>query len=151
MIFDTGDHPNVTANSWRYGLHRYHRVDSDAAIRDGLGVCGVYQGTANVRLVAENAEYGASYHELYHVKDHLHFVYFQQTMFLKSVKKATLKKAGDAGEDGGAHAELPKYLAGLGNGPYPHVISHDFLNPETCTQIIQLNEEYRGRRTAKSK
>jgi hypothetical protein len=139
MIFDTGDHPNVTANSWQHGFHRYHRVDDDSEIHDGLGVCGVYQGTSDLRTVVENAEYGATYHSLHHLKDHLHFVYFQQTMFLKSVKKATLKTEGA----GGAHTELPQYLASLGNGPYPHVISHDFVRQDTCTQIIQLNEEYR--------
>jgi hypothetical protein len=147
MIFDAKDHP-IPSDGYRHGFHAMHRVDfagAPADIDSGLGVCGVYKGSSDMGVVIANATKGSTQHAT-HFQNHLHFVYYQQTMMTGA--KDTLMKGGSVKDQtvkssSGAHASLDGYLQGLGDGPYPNVISHDFVKPETCAKIIALNAAYK--------
>jgi hypothetical protein len=147
MIFDSKDHP-IPTDGYKHGFHPMRRVDFAGApvdIDSGLGICGLYKGSSDMATVIANATKGSTQHAT-HTKNHLHFVYYQQTM-MTGAKDAVMKggsvKDQTVKSSSGAHASLDGYLAGLGNGPYPNIISHDFVKAETCTKIISLNPAYK--------
>jgi hypothetical protein len=160
MVFD-GKHTGLDPT---LGLHRFSKfeeLDGGGVPARGLTTCGTYANSKKIQVVVNEALSAAGRHAS-HNHDHLHFVYYQQTVPMKSVKhktleanttkKKTLGLLGDTGVvepyTGGAHVNLPHFLKDLVDYcntlkvPISHlvnVISHDFVDPNTCKQIIGLN------------
>jgi hypothetical protein len=157
MIFDglhTGLDPNL-------GLHRFSKFDDGGAVGQGLTTCGTYANKSKIKVVVDAALAAARTHAD-HNPDHLHFVYYQQTTPGGSIHHATVEKNttqkkrlglwGDTGVEepytGGAHVNLPHFIGTLRDmcakshehpSKFVNVISHDFVEPATCKQIIELN------------
>jgi len=155
MIFD-GKHTSLDP---AIGLHRFSKFeDTNAAADMGLTTCGTYAGSSKVNVVVEEAKKAAERHFNGHGFDHLHFVYYQQTMTLKSIESATHKLneksskiAGGKPYTGGARTNLPGFLGelttmanqyNLGVSRFANVISHDFVDVTTSRQIIGLNSGF---------
>lgn len=155
LIFD-GQHTSLDP---ALGLHKFSKYeDTNSTPAQGLTTCGTYAASSKVKVVAEKAKEAALRHFNGHARDHLHFVYYQQTMMLESIESATTAKkekelfSGKKKDyTGGARTNMPKFLAdlhmmasdqGADLAHYANVISHDFVDPTTCRQIIGLNKDF---------
>jgi hypothetical protein len=151
MIFD-GKHTSLDP---ALGLHRFSKYKGGGGSGYGLSTCGTYAASSDVKTVLATATQASEAH-FYHGRDHLHFVYYQQTMSLESIEAATTKpnekkflSNKEKPNTGGIRAQLPGFLgelqrmAAAAPGTHvPHfanVISHDFVDPVTCHQIVSLN------------
>ncbi len=155
MIFD-GKHTSLDP---AVGLHRFSKwEDTNSAPADGLTTCGKYAASPKTKVVVKEALEAAAGH-FYHAADHLHFVYYQQTLTLKSIEAKTtaVNKSETFGKreipySGGVRSNLGNFLDELralaGKTPntpvwrFVNVISHDFVDAMTCRQIIELNENF---------
>jgi hypothetical protein len=147
MVFD-GQHTNLDPG---VGLHPFAKFeDTRASPATGLATCGVYANSSKLREVVGKALEAAEAHFPNHDARHLHFVYYQQTVTLKSIEDATTAPKGKKSYSGGARSSLGDFLGELramaekSNVEVPriaNVISHDFVDPITCRQIIRLNKD----------
>jgi hypothetical protein len=154
MIFD-GQHTSLDP---ALGLHRFSKYeDTGSAPANGLTTCGTYAASSKVKVVVQAAKNAAESHFKGHGRDHLHFLYYQQTMMMESIESATLGvnktdfKGKEKSYSGGARTNLPGFLGELqamarqNNAEVSHfanVISHDFVDVSTCRQIIGLNSRF---------
>ncbi|MGQ0697760.1 MAG: hypothetical protein ACT4PZ_05895 [Panacagrimonas sp.] len=151
MVFASEFHANFSVDD---GYLPFYKYSDGVETVSGLCTCGTYKAKAKMTKVHDNAENGALEHKN-HPKDHLHFVYWQQTMTLGlgNIETATTRaKKVEKGQpkalSGGAHANLADFVKEieLNMSPpggriwaRPNVISHDFVKEETCSEIIKLN------------
>lgn len=154
MIFD-GKHTSLDP---AMGLHRFSKFEeANAAADNGLTTCGTYAASSKTKVVVAEAKKAAERHFNGHGTDHLHFVYYQQTMTLKSIESATtaVNKKSFGGTEklysGGVRTNMPEFLGELtqmatqynvGVSRFANVISHDFVDVSTCRQIIGLNSGF---------
>jgi len=156
MIFD-GLHTSLDP---AMGLHRFSKFEDTGSAADlGLTTCGTYAASSKVKVVVEEAKKAAQTHFRGHGFDHLHFVYYQQTMMLASIEEAGNERntkgfLGGKKElyTGGARTNLPPFLAELKMmaaeyrtdvSRFANVISHDFVDATTCRQIVELNKDFK--------
>src|SRR5690606_11403058 len=104
----------------------------------GLCFCGTYKSKKDMKDVLKVAQKAADEHSS-HVKDHLHWVYWQQTG--GNVASNTLSKKGAHAKLGGFIEEIKSKMDN-DSWSLPNVIGHDFVNEMTCKQIIELNPYY---------
>lgn len=151
MVFASEFHTNFSPED---GYLPFHKHADGTQYFTGLCTCGKYAGmTSNMSTVHDVAVKAADKHSN-HDRDHLHFVYWQQTMTLgmgniekatKKPKKSKVIGVGDRDYTGGAHANLGTYCEEIrdkvnsGNWKLPNVISHDFVTADTCKEVIDLN------------
>ena len=138
----------------RVGVLPFTKYASGVATTSGLCTCGIYQGSSDMGKVHGNAAESFRVHAGHagHRPDHLHFVYWQQTLSGGNIKAATtaakdrtLFGREEKAWTGGAHANLGDFAAEIrqnipaGTWRLPNVISHDFVTEQTCNPIIALN------------
>jgi hypothetical protein len=136
------------------GVLPFSKFAAGTATTSGLCTCGLYKGSSDIGVVHANAEQSFVAHAAHAGArpDHLHFVYWQQTLSGGNIKSKTTEAKDKTliGREekqwtGGAHANLgdfafeiwQKYNAGTWR--LPNVISHDFVTEQTCNPIIALN------------
>lgn len=138
------------------GIQRFAKY-SDGKTPVGLVTCGKFSGESkssklfgslNMDTIQNDAMSAARKH-LQHQdlhNPHLHQVYWQQTGGLfteKNIKSFTTRA------NTGAHGRLGQFVNSVdqlkqaNNGQTPvNIVSHDFVTPETCSEIIKLNRGY---------
>lgn len=113
MIFEKDTHKTVDP---LHGIHPFEKWKKGRAVDEGLSCCGKYAESDDATTVVVSALKASEEHAA-HVRNHLHFVYYQQTMFLEDIKAATeAPVVGGAGGNkltGGVHANLDRYLGML--------------------------------------
>jgi hypothetical protein len=118
----------------------------------GLTCCGIYKGTKNMSKVTRAAQNAAAEHRGHH-RDHLHWVYWQQTMTtnllgLKEVVTGLGNIRSKTTSAQGAHGKLGDFIDEIrqkrdsGEWYTPNIIGHDFVTAETCKRIYELNVYY---------
>lgn len=138
------------------GIQRFAKY-SDGKTPVGLVTCGKFSGESkssklfgslNMDTIEDDAMSAARKHlqhqDLHH--PHLHQVYWQQTGGLfteKNIKTFTTRT------NTGAHSRLGQFVQAIdqlkqaNGGRTPvNIISHDFVSPATCAEIIKLNRGY---------
>ncbi|HEY6640814.1 hypothetical protein [Povalibacter sp.] len=137
MVFASEFHHGFSARDGYLPMYRY---ETGTPTVSGLCFCGTYKSKKDMKDVLQVAQTAADEHSG-HPKDHLHWVYWQQTG--GNVSSNTQGK-------GGAHARLGDFIQEIqikmrngGQWSLPNVIGHDFVNEVTCRQIIELNPSYR--------
>jgi hypothetical protein len=150
LVFD-GKHNELDIN---LGLHAFSKYEdlSTGVPKSGLTCCGNYSRTSDIAIVAKTGLDDSRLH-FKHPRNHLHFVYYQQTLMGGSILDATtsdnktpLFKKKPEPFTGGARVNMPNFfekLKSLADGvalpTLVNVISHDFIDPATCKQIVSLN------------
>lgn len=135
MVFASEFHRGFSPQDGYLPMYKYA---AGTASVSGLTFCGTYKSKKDMKDVLKVAQGAADAHKS-HVKDHLHWVYWQQTG--GNVASNTLGKKG-------AHAKLGDFIdeirTKMENDTWalPNVIGHDFVNEQTCSQIIRLNRHY---------
>ncbi len=153
MVFASEFHTNFSADD---GYLPFYKYSNGINVPFGLCTCGIYKGSAKMTTVHKSAATAATDHKA-HPRNHLHFVYWQQTMTAGAgdIHKSTVASnsrtlIGKKEKDytGGAHANLGAYVdeikANMNSGSWdlPNVISHDFVTDQTCKAIFELNPNY---------
>lgn len=154
MVFASEFHTGFNHNNGYLPFYKYEPgVPTDA----GICTCGIYKGSSEMKSVHKTAEKSFKEHKEHFrdPSDHLHFVYWQQTLKPGNIQEKTLspntktligKK--EQAYTGGAHANLGTFLDEIktnvakGDWLLPNIISHDFVTEQTCSQIIALNPLY---------
>jgi hypothetical protein len=158
MIFEKESHrpePSV-------GIHPYEKWVQGRNVEEGITCCGTWANKSDAPSVLNGALNDADAHAD-HPRDHLHFVYYQQTMLLGDIKAATEGASGVHQALGGFLGELTDRVKNdvgtrQGRDPstvtvdlltafpnlrgryrYPNVISHDFVCEDTCKRIVKMN------------
>jgi hypothetical protein len=151
MVFASEFHTNFKITDGYLPFYK-HEAGQPAPV--GLTCCGIYKGTKSMGKVTTAAATAADAHSN-HPRDHLHWVYWQQTMTTKIplFGKEVVTGLGNVEEKtkgaGGAHAKLDDFLndvkkqMGANKWRLPNVIGHDFVTAETCKKIFELNPHYR--------
>ena len=150
MTFASEFHKNFRIADGFLPFYRHGGRSSD---QSGLTCCGIYKGTSDMAKVARAADEGAAEHKS-HELDHLHWVYWQQTMTstVPLFKKEIVTGLGNIQRattgSGGAHEKLGDLISDIrkkrasGQWRTPNVIGHDFVTAATCKQIFELNVGY---------
>ena len=149
LVFDDGfrtalrANPNFTGGAPNYVTFNQHLLWFDKypiMIPTGLSTCGEYADDDKMEKVYSKMKDQATEHYTHQSKDqHLHFVYWQQTIKMGDIRKATEGKEG-------AHEMLDVFakeaVANVLNAVWdiPNVISHDFVKQATCSKIIDINQ-----------
>lgn len=149
MIFASEFHTNF---NHRTGYLPFYKYADGTQTTQGLCTCGIYKGTDKMKTVHATAVRAFDEHKNHAqgIPDHLHFVYWQQTVKGGNIKKKTLgsnktKKGVIKSYSGGAHDNLHPFINEIfnkvedGDWLRPNVISHDFVTEQSCSQIIALN------------
>lgn len=137
MVFASEFHTGFSPKDGYLPMFKYETGKPTA---NGLCFCGTYKSKKDMKDVLKVAQKAADDHKG-HRQDHLHWVYWQQTG--GNVSSNTLSKKG-------AHAKLGDFITEIkakidkDNWTLPNVIGHDFVNEQTCKQIIELNPYYGG-------
>ncbi|HEY0943359.1 MAG TPA: hypothetical protein VGE08_24955 [Steroidobacter sp.] len=137
MVFASEFHQGFSPKDGYLPMYKYQ---SGGTIDSGLCFCGTYKSKKDMKDVLKVAQKAADEHNS-HVKDHLHWVYWQQTGGNVS---------GNTKAKDGAHAKLGDFIKEIrtkidrDSWTLPNVIGHDFVNELTCKQIIELNPYYGG-------
>jgi hypothetical protein len=149
MVFDGKKHPLLDPE---VGLHPFQKYEEHGDPDMGLATCGKYADSSDTKAVIDQSLQAAERH-FNHGPLHLHFVYYQQTMNIpRQMTGSGSIEAATHAPGTGAHANLPDFLAKLlaladehnvGVDRFANVISHDFVDENTCKQIISLNDTYR--------
>ncbi len=132
MVFASEFHNGFSAKDGYLPMYKY---ESATPTVSGLCFCGTYKSKKDMKDVLNVAQKAADDHKS-HRQDHLHWVYWQQTG--GNVASNTLSNKG-------AHAKLGDFTQEVrskidkDDWTLPNVIGHDFVNPQTCKQIIELN------------
>lgn len=135
MVFASEFHKGFTPRNGYLPLYKY---EAGSPVTNGLCFCGTYKSRKDMKDVLRTAQTAADEHHS-HRADHLHWVYWQQTGGNVS---------GNTKAKDGAHAKLGDFIteikakAGMNRWTLPNVIGHDFVNEQTCSQIIALNPGY---------
>ncbi len=135
MVFASEFH---TGFSVAEGYLPLYKFTGGQSISKGLCFCGEFKGSTDMTKVLGNTIRDADNHKS-HPKDHLHWVYWQQTG--GNVNKNTTSATG-------AHAKLGDFIKEVKNKmdsdhwSLPNVIGHDFVNEQSCKQIFELNPYY---------
>jgi len=135
MVFASEFHKGFTAQNGYLPMYKY---EAGSPVANGLCFCGTYKSKKEMKDVLKTAQTAADEHHG-HRADHLHWVYWQQTG--GNVSSNTRSKDG-------AHAKLGDFIteikakSSMNRWTLPNVIGHDFVNEQTCRQIIELNPSY---------
>jgi hypothetical protein len=153
MVFDSEFGSVRTGNhrDWMVPWAKLEENDNQM----GLHTCGVFKGSTDITTVLGLQQQAISNH-ITHVDEgkslcHLCCIYWQQT---GEVGKFNVKEMTTA-PTGSAHSVLPAFvvslltawgkLGGAQNSPPPaNVISHDYVTPNTCENIVKMNPVYWG-------
>lgn len=137
MVFASEFHKNFSPKD---GFLPLYKFGAGGRYTQGLCFCGTYKSKKNMADVLKTAQGAANEHNG-HSKDHLHWVYWQQTG-----GNISSNTAGSSG----AHAKLSDFVNEIkarmdkNEWSLPNVIGHDFVNDQTCRQIFELNPYYGG-------
>lgn len=137
MVFASEFHNGFSPKDGYLPLYKF---DAGSTYTQGLCFCGTYKSKKDMADVLKVARGAADEHQG-HKKDHLHWVYWQQTG--GNVSSNTKGSHG-------AHSALGDFIkeikAQMGGNQWslPNVIGHDFVSDQTCKQIFELNPYYGG-------
>ncbi len=155
MVFD-GKHTQLDP---KLGLHRFVKFEQmGMGPVTGLCTCGKYAESGDMVEVSTQSRQAIRTHVMTHGADHLSFVYFQQTVAFQSIEEATTapnkfdkQTNKQIPYSGGAHSNLSRFLGEVTGIAQQHgaafprvvnVVSHDFVNEETCRKIISCNPNF---------
>lgn len=145
LIFDNKFNAHFDANVGYYPYSKYPSIPNV-----GIAFCGKYSGSVGKAFAvgkankgnwsaegaAELANEACEDHKNHTASDHLLWVYWQETG--GNVQQNTTAKQG-------MHNRLGQFLLDFkipkNNLRLPNIIGHDFVNPNTCTQIAKMNPD----------
>ena len=146
LVFDKDFHsPNFSTGEGYYPYYKHPVVQPG-----GLSFCGKYSGALGTALAVKDKNKGnwsaqgsaatastaLTQHQLHGGRDHLLWVYWQETG--GNVQKNTTAR-------GGMHSQLDAFLSDVRDPskglPMPNVIGHDFVNEVTCRKIVKMNRD----------
>lgn len=151
LVFDSQFHQLFDNTA---GVLPFTKYTTGVTTTSGLCTCGIYKGSSDIADVHATAERSFADHFAHAGArpDHLHFIYWQQTLSGGNIKKATEEKKDktligrqEKAWTGGAHENLADFATQIrtevqaNRWRLPNVISHDFVNQQTCNAIIALN------------
>lgn len=148
MVFASEFHTDFRIKD---GYLPFYKYENGKPAPVGLTCCGTYKGTQSMKKVTAAASDAADAH-YGHPRDHLHWVYWQQTMTSSMFGKEFVSGLGNIEKAtkgaGGAHEKLDDFLAdvkkqaGANTWRLPNVIGHDFVTDMTCEKIFKMNPNY---------